>query len=99
MDAQQLSSELLAAGLEDGEVVYLERRGAEYDWARGQVQPTADLPDGWFFYMGAWPGEAARWPAFFTDLLAELDTLVDGGDRCRWDPGDPWPHGGLRGHA
>jgi hypothetical protein len=98
MTPEQLSAELRAADPQAGELVYLERRGEEYGWTRGEVAGTAALPDGWMYYTGQWPtDDDDRWAAFFADLLAELDTMVTGGDRCRWSADDPWPHGGLRG--
>jgi hypothetical protein len=51
------------------------------------------LPEAWIFYAGAWPvDDPARWSAFFNDLLAEMDSMVRGPDRCRWPLDDPWPH-------
>jgi hypothetical protein len=33
-----------------------------------------------------------RLRAFFDDLLAELESMADHVDRCRWPLNDPWPH-------
>jgi hypothetical protein len=30
--------------------------------------------------------------ALFDDLLAELESMVDRTDRCRWPVDEPWPH-------
>ncbi|MBA2323843.1 MAG: hypothetical protein H0V92_07485 [Pseudonocardiales bacterium] len=99
MKSERLGIELRSADLRAGEMVYLERRGEEYGWTCGQVQPGAVLPDSWMYYTGEWPvGDDGRWEAFFADLLAELDSMTTtGDDRCRWSPDDPWPHGGLHG--
>jgi hypothetical protein len=97
MTPEQLNMELRAAAPVAGELVYLERRGDEYMWKRGQASST-ELPDAWMYYTGEWPiDDDERWGAFFDDLLAELDSMVTGVDRCRWSPDDPWPHGGIRG--
>jgi hypothetical protein len=97
MTPEQLAEELRTAAPETGEMVYVERRGDGYHWARGEVPPADTLPDAWLYFTGDWPvADDERWKAFFDDLLAELDTMVTGGDRCRWSPDDPWPHGGLR---
>jgi hypothetical protein len=99
MTPEQLSTELRTAAPVTGELIYLERCGDDYRWARGEVQSTpSDLPDAWMYFTGEWPiGEDDRWKAFFDDLIAELDSMAARGDRCRWSLDDPWPHGGLRG--
>lgn len=101
MTPEQLGAELRAAAPAPGELVYLERRGDDYHWARGEVETgVRDLPDSWMYYTGVWPvTDPDRWTAFFDDLLAELDSMAGGADRCRWSLDDPWPHGGLRGHS
>ncbi|MGH8899690.1 MAG: hypothetical protein ACRDZ4_22335 [Egibacteraceae bacterium] len=97
MTPNQLGMQLRAAAPSTGELVYLERRGDDYRWARGEVAPPTNLPDAWMYFTGEWPvGEDDRWAAFFDDLLAELDSMVIRADRCRWSLDDPWPHGGLR---
>jgi hypothetical protein len=40
----------------------------------------------------AWPVEADRLRPFFDDLLAELESMAAGADRCRWPVDEPWPH-------
>lgn len=99
MTPEQLSAELRAAAPAKGDLVYLERRGDDYRWARSLVDPPDDLADAWMYFTGEWPvGDDERWAAFFDDLMAELDSMVNRGpDRCRWSLDDPWPHGGLRG--
>ncbi|MGH8930888.1 MAG: hypothetical protein ACRDZO_09755 [Egibacteraceae bacterium] len=95
MTPEKLSTELRAAALPPGELIYLERRGDEYTWVRGAMGTDAVLPDAWMCYTGAWPVDD-KWDAFFTDLLAELNSMAGGDDSCRWSLDDPWPHGGLR---
>ena len=81
------------------DVVYLERRGDEYDWwivASGDApQPVrtdhAD-PEVWMSFSATWPAEPERLRSFFDDLLAELESMAAGADRCRWPVDEPWPH-------
>ena len=40
----------------------------------------------------SWPEDPSRTRAFFDDLLAELESMADRTDRCRWPLDDPWPH-------
>ena len=41
------------------------------------------------------PGDdPVRRPGLFDDVLAEMETMVSGGDRCRWSPDEPWPRQG-----
>ncbi|MQA13522.1 MAG: hypothetical protein GEV09_04930 [Pseudonocardiaceae bacterium] len=91
---------MLAERPEPGELVYVERRGDSYTWCRAGVGtvvtgPDAGdpLPDAWVYYGGRWPDEPDRMPAFFDDLLAEMEAAAGGEDRCRWSLDDPWPHG------
>ena len=84
-------------------MVYLERRANQYAWrlvpagagasvAFGGVlnRPT---PDAWLAYGGRWPSALDEgWEDFAQDLLAELDSMVDGADRCRWPLDAPWSH-------
>lgn len=84
------------------DVVYLERRNDEYDWrivprdARGAWTHPARTdkpePDVWMSFSVAWPHESDRLRAFFDDLLAELESMAAGPDRCRWPVDEPWPH-------
>ena len=98
MDKAQLLADLTASRPHAGELVYIERRGDDYHWSRtdpgAQVAgPPESLPDAWMYYSGTWPfDEPAKVPAFFDDLLAELDSMTGATDRCRWSPDDPWPH-------
>ncbi|GAC1367383.1 MAG: hypothetical protein NVSMB32_12350 [Actinomycetota bacterium] len=95
----ELLADLVAACPEPGELIYIERRGEAYNWSRTNpgeafAAPEAgSFPDAWMYYSGRWPlEEPDRLPAFFDDLLAELESMTGGADRCRWSPDDPWPH-------
>ena len=55
--------------------------------------PAAGGPDVWMSFSAAWPVvDSARMRAFFDDLLAELESMADSSDRCRWPLDEPWPH-------
>ena len=100
MNRAELLEAIVAAVPQDGQLIYIERRGDDYQWARsgaGEVVDTPQagtFPDAWMYYSGTWPlDNPDKLPAFFDDLLSELETMTGGGpDRCRWDPGDPYPH-------
>lgn len=98
MDRSQLLSAIEACAPVPGDVVYLERNGSEYDWRLidpGSPLPHpgngAAMPDAWLFYSGAWPDDAARFAAHLDDLLAEMDSMTGGVDRCRWPLDEPYP--------
>jgi hypothetical protein len=95
VNAAQLSAQLRAAMPADGEVVSIDRHGDEYGWRRGVLLPTeGQPPDAWICYSGRWPvDDPAAWAAFFDDLLAELESMTGGADRCRWPLDQPWPLG------
>ena len=101
MTREELFDALRAAHPADDDPVYLQRSGEDYAWSH--VQAGADmfdarpgaaaLPDAWLYYSGRWPnGDTGRWRAFFEDLLAEMEAMAGGADRCRWPLDDPWPH-------
>jgi len=98
VNRSELLDEILAARPEAGELVYIERRGDDYRWARTSPgdaveTPEGSFPDAWMYYSGKWPlDQPDKVPAFFDDLLAELESMTGGADRCRWSPVDPWPH-------
>jgi hypothetical protein len=85
-----------------GDVVYVERRGEDYRWERlapgaapvlTPQQPGAALPDAWIFYSGPWHAAEAGDPCQFAeDLLAEMESMTGGADRCRWPLDQPYPH-------
>ena len=99
MNRRELLAALAAARPGPADVVYVERRGDEY--ACRVSDPGEDLllggggdgfPDTWLYWSGDWPADdPERQQALFDDLLAEMETMVSGGDRCRWSPDDPWP--------
>jgi hypothetical protein len=101
MDRARLLAEITRAGPGPEDVVYLERRGDDYRWSRlepGAVpglaggQQTGSGPDAWIFYSGPWPsGQAADMPRFLEDLLAEMESMCGGADRCRWPLDQPYP--------
>ena len=102
MNREQLSAALRTERPESGDLVSIERRGETYGFARTRAgdRPSAAeweggfLPDAWISYSGEWPFEdAGRWEAFFEDLLAEMEAMSGGADRCRWPADEPWPHG------
>jgi hypothetical protein len=81
------------------DVVYLERRGEEYDWRivplGGAVTPVTEAgpePDAWMSFSASWPADRQRLRTFIIDLLAELESMVAHTDRCRWPLDEPWPH-------
>jgi hypothetical protein len=96
MNREELFTSIVAAGPDRDDTVYLERRGREYNWQvvpAGGLPEAADAPDVWMSFSARWPvGDAARMRAFFDDLLAELESMADRADRCRWSLDEPWPH-------
>lgn len=95
MDRAGLLTDLADARIAPGEVVYLERRGDDYGWRRLPdgadlgPPPGDSLPDAWMFYTGSWLADV---PGFFDDLLAEMESMAGGSDRCRWPLDEPYPH-------
>ena len=52
----------------------------------------ARTPDAWLFYSGSWPaGDPERLAGHLDDLLAEMESMCGGEDRCRWPLGQPYP--------
>jgi hypothetical protein len=95
----ELFEELVAARPEAGNLVYIERRGDDYQWTRTdpgepvEMPQSEGLPDAWMYYSGRWPlDDPERGSAFLEDLMAELESMTGGADRCRWSIDDPWPH-------
>jgi hypothetical protein len=44
------------------------------------------------FYSGPWPaGTPAEMSRFAGDLLAEMESMCGGADRCRWPLDQPYP--------
>lgn len=94
LSRDELRTALAASRPEAGEVVYIERRGQAYRWGTAPGgDDAAGPPETWIFYTGDWPvDDAGRWAAFFDDLLAEMESMAGGPDRCRWPLDQPWPH-------
>ena len=99
MNREELFASIVAAcpGRED--TVYLERCGAEYNWrivpldvVLAGVESQDAHPDVWMSFCATWPENPERMRAFFDDLLAELESMADQADRCRWPLDKPWPH-------
>ncbi len=100
MTRTELVDALLAAHPEAGDAVYVERRGEDYSWRQcgaadgfGSPNPSDAMPDVWIYSTGTWPqGDVQQVTAYVEDLLAEMESMAGGPDRCRWDANDPWPH-------
>lgn len=95
MTRDELFASIVAADPDRDDLVYLERRGDSYNWristdvASGYA---AAAPDVWMSISADWPlDDPMRLRAFFADLLAELESMADAADRCRWPIDDPWP--------
>jgi hypothetical protein len=95
MDQAELFASLAEAAPDLEDIIYVERRGTAYSWHR--VAPGAEPlaspgPDVWMYFSGAWPhDDPVRMQAFCTDLLAEMESMAGGADRCRWPLDQPWP--------
>ena len=63
-------------------------RGDAYHWqlvTDAEMPSSATAPDVWMSFTADWPlAEPARLRAFFDDLLAELESMANTADRCRW---------------
>lgn len=99
MDREELFASIVAARPGRDDLVYVERQGDQYQWRMvpdGNAifdMPVSGRPDVWMSFSAAWPVEdPARMQAFFDDLLAELESMADTADRCRWPIDEPWPH-------
>jgi hypothetical protein len=99
VDRSQLLGEIADRLPVPGETVYLERCGGDYGWGcvdNGARLPApghgARTPDAWLFYSGSWPaGDPERLAGHLDDLLAEMESMCGGEDRCRWPLGQPYP--------
>jgi hypothetical protein len=100
MDRDRLFFEIVTSHPAAGDIVYVERRDDDYDFrltppggelSLGGVGGT--FPDVWIYWSGEWPeDDEARQQAVFDDLLAEMESMAGGANRCRWDLDHPWPH-------
>jgi hypothetical protein len=99
MDRAQLLHELRRNPPIPGQTVYLQRHGEDYD--ASLLDPGNPLPDpggaplppdAWIFYSGPWPeGDLARASNHLEDLLAEMESMSGGAERCRWPLVQPYP--------
>jgi hypothetical protein len=99
VNRDELCTSIEAARPGRDDVVYLERCGNEYDWrlvpvGASDASPSPDAsPDVWMSLSAAWPvDDPDRMRAFFDDVIAELESMAGGMDRCRWPIDEPWPH-------
>ncbi|MGH3633457.1 hypothetical protein [Mycobacterium sp.] len=96
MTRDELFASIVAARPGRDDIVYLERSGEAYQWhlvADHDMPSSTATPDVWMSFSAAWPfDQSARLQAFFDDLLAELESMADTADRCRWPIDEPWPH-------
>jgi len=97
MNREELFASIVAARPDREDTVYLERRGDSYSWRIVPlddvvIETPSDKPDVWMCFSATWPDDPTRLHAFFDDLLAELESMADHVDRCRWPLDDPWPH-------
>jgi hypothetical protein len=102
MDRARLLADIAAARANPDDVLYLERQGEDYRWRfldqGGLVAATAESgaaepgPDAWMFYSGPWPAnQPDDLPVFLDELLAEMESMCGGIDRCRWPIDQPYP--------
>src|ERR1700682_4125297 len=101
MDREELWASIVATRPDRDATVYLERRGDSFDWhivgVDNAINDSPQSPmagaDVWMSLSADWPvDDPARMRAFFDDLLAELESMADQADRCRWPADEPWPH-------
>lgn len=95
MTRDELFASIVAARPGRDDLVYIERSGDAYQWhlIADNLPPSAAAPDVWMSLSASWPfDEPARLQAFFDDLLAELESMANTADRCRWPIDEPWPH-------
>jgi hypothetical protein len=96
MDRAELFGSLAEAAPSLEDILYIERRGEAYAWHRvnpgAEPPPTNPGPDVWMYFSGAWPqGDPIRLQAFCEDMVAEMESMAGGDDRCRWPVDQPWP--------
>ena len=96
MNREELFASIVATRPDRNDTLYLERRGQDYDFRIvpvGGLLPVGDSPDVWMSFSATLPvNDPAGMREFFDDLLAELESMVDQADRCRWSLDQPWPH-------
>jgi hypothetical protein len=96
MNRDELLTSIVAARPGRDDLVYLQRRGDDYDWQLVAVDTSPSMspsPDVWMSFSADWPvDDSERLRAFFDDVMAELESMAGGPDRCRWPMDEPWPH-------
>lgn len=97
MDRAELLATLAQSPPARDDIVYVERRGEQYSWqvmgADQQPPPSSTGADVWMYFSGAWPSDdPTATEAFCVDMLAEMESMAGGEDRCRWPLDQPWPH-------
>lgn len=97
MDRTEFFAELAKSPPDPDDIVYVERRGADYNWqlmGAGAIAPTSSVgADVWMYFSGKWPkDDPEATSAFCEDMLAEMESMAGGADRCRWPLDEPWPH-------
>ena len=96
MNRDELLTSIAAARPGRDDLVYLQRRGDDYDWQLVAVDTSPSMspsPDVWMTFSADWPvDDPERLRAFFDDVMAELESMAGGPDRCRWPMDEPWPH-------
>ncbi len=99
MNREELLTSIAATRPGRDDTVYLERRGTEYEWqlmpagAKSQWPLIDASPDVWMSFSATWPvDDPDRLRMFFDDVIAELESMAGGADRCRWPIDRPWPH-------
>ena len=96
MTRDELFASIVAARPGRDDLVYLERCGDSYEWRIVTVTGNpfcgnrARRVDVDFRPPGPSTNQT-RLRAFFDDLLAELESMADTADRCRWPIDEPWP--------
>jgi hypothetical protein len=98
MTAGEVFQAIVAAGPGPEDIIYLGRSNDDYSW-RVVAPGEAMMPDGdgmfgdaWMFTNVAWPSDADEESQrrFFDDMVAEMETMAAGADRCRWEFDDPY---------
>lgn len=98
MTEEEVFDAIVAAEPGPDEILFVGRLGKEYSWR--SVPPgepmmagvEGELLDAWMFSTVAWPSgtEVEEQRNFFDDWVAEMETMADGADRCRWEFDDPY---------
>ena len=98
MTEEEVFEAILATKPGPDEILFVGRTGKEYSWRFiPPGEPMSAEVDGvfldcWMFSTVAWPRDADMEAQrdFFDDWVAEMETMADGADRCRWEFDDPY---------